>query len=431
MSRRLLCFALVALSIVGCRAAATQEQVQTVYSDDVTDPWNRLFSVMFSRTVQHRKTSEFADAGPFERLGDPVPVFFPFSVSTRTFERFEDGDRAIAPFYPSRDFMHQSPPPLRDPLLETFGRVLQEALADTRLRTPVARLLMQSDLWAVFDRLGFSSPYLPALARMMSKLALTSDEIAALPDHFAHARQADTVPDVLSPGSRWQEIVWFDGRMHDRDAGFRQATRVFLLPAATVTDRQSAIDELRLQTGGPHRRETPDLETRIRRAFARIEGAALLMQLLTLDTRGDVVPTPLFYTVQIRLFREGGKVTVAAEHELSRKAMLALERTRGVRTFRDADPAYVPSAGNDYGFASPHLTPVQQPILGTLATRCAACHGTGSHLFTFSLTGAQDDRRVQLLAQPNQNRARYVAAEKKTRGEYERLRALFVSQMQD
>jgi hypothetical protein len=132
----------------------------------------------------------------------------------------------------------------------------------------------------------------------------------------------------------------------------------------------------------------------------------------------------LFYTVQTRLFSEGGKRTVAAEHELSRKAMLALERTRGVRTFRGADPAYLPSGGTDYGFASPQLSPVREPILGTLDSRCAACHGIGPHLFTFSLTGAQDDRRVRLLTQPNQDRALYVAAQKKTREDYKRLRAL-------
>lgn len=417
------------LSVVvlsGCQRVATQEPVQLVYSSDVNDPWNRLFSVMFTRTVQHRKTSEFGDAGPFERFGDPAPVFAPFSVSTRTFERFEDGDRAIAPFYPSLDFLHRSPPPLPESLLEAFGRVLQDALADARPRTPVARVLMQSDLWAVFDRLGSSSAHLPALARMIAKLALTPQEISTLPDHFAHALAAGTVPDLLSAGSRWQEIVWFDSRVHDRDVGFRQATRVFVLPAATVTDRESAIQDLRLQTSGPHRVETADLGTRLQRAFAQIDGAALLMQILAMDARGDVVPTPLFYTVQTRFFPAGGKTTVAAEHELSRKAMLALERTGGVRTFRGADPAYVPSAGNDYGFASPQFGSVRDPVLGTLDTRCAACHGAGPHLFTFSLTYARDDRPVRMLAQPNEDRARFVAAQKKTREDYKRLRALWV-----
>ena len=91
---------------------------------------------------------------------------------------------------------------------------------------------------------------------------------------------------------------------------------------------------------------------------------------------------------------------MAAEHEVSRKAMLGLERTGGVRTFRGADLAYLPSAGNDYGFASPQLSPVREPILGTLDTRCAACHGAGRHLFTFSLTGARGDRRVRLPYSP-------------------------------
>ena len=95
--------------------------------------------------------------------------------------------------------------------------------------------------------------------------------------------------------------------------------------------------------------------------------------------------------------------TVAAEHEVSRKAMLGLERTGGVRTFRGADLAYLPSAGNDYGFASPQLSPVREPILGTLDTRCAACHGAGRHLFTFSPTGARIAASA-CLTQPNQDR---------------------------
>ena len=294
--------------------------------------------------------------------------------------------------------------PLRDPRLASFAQALQAALADTRPRTPVARVLMQADLWAVFDRVGSGAEAVPLLARLIQKLALTSEEIAALPDHFKQARQSGAVPDLLSPGSRWQEIVWLDGRMHDRDVGFRQAARVFVLPAATVRDPQSVIDDLRLQTSGPHT-NIPDRDLRMTRAFSQVNGAALVMQLLTIDTKGEIVPTRLFYTVQTRLFPEGRKTTIAAEHELSRRSMLALERTGGVRTFRGADPAYVPGSGNDYGFASPQLGTVREPILGTLDTRCAACHGAGPHLFTFSLTDAQDDRRVRLLPQPNHDRA--------------------------
>jgi hypothetical protein len=377
---------------------------------------------MFTRTVVHRKTSQFTDAGPFQSLGENGVTQLP--VSTRSFHRFEDGDRAVAPFYPSLDYLHQSPGSLRDPLLEPFGRVLQEAIADTRPRSPVARVLMQSDLWAVFDRLGPSSPYVPVLARMIGNLALSSDEITALPDHFAHALRAGMLPDLLSPRSRWQEIVWFDSRVHDREAGFRQATRVFLLSRGAVTDRQAAINELRLQTTGPHRPESADSEARAQRAFDQVDGAALAMQLLTIDTRGEVVPTPFFYTVQVRFFPEGKRTTVAEEHELSRKAMLALERTGGVRTFRGADPAYLPGAGNDYGFASPQLSPFREPILGTRDSRCAVCHGAGPNLSTFSLTHAREDRPVRMLAQPNQDRARYVAEQKKTREDFKRLRAL-------
>jgi hypothetical protein len=419
----------LAIAVAACSRVSTQEPVQLIYSDDAADPWNRLFSIMFTRSVVHRKTSEFGDAGPFTKLGEND--FRLFAVSMRTFERFEDGDRAITPFYPSLDYLYQSPrgasrPPFNDGRLEPFARVLQEAFADTRPRTPVARVLMQADLWAVFDRLTPGDPRLAPLARMIAKLALSRGEIAALPDQYALARRSLDLPDLFSPGSAWHEIVWFDHRMHDRDVGFRQATRVFLRADGAVAHPRGLFDQLRHIAAfmePPHSRSH---EGGVH-ALERISGAALAMQLLTIDTGGDIVPTPLFQTVQIRSFPagpDGRKTTVAMEHELSRAGARTLERTGGMRTFRGTDPAYVPAAGNDYGFASPQLSPVREPILGTLDTRCAACHGRGSHLFTFSVH-AKEMAPVRVLPQPNADRARYVVEQKKTREDYKRLRALF------
>ena len=47
------------------------------------------------------------------------------------------------------------------------------------------------------------------------------------------------------------------------------------------------------------------------------------------------------------------------------------------------------------------------------------------HARLLGAIGVQEDRRVRLLTQPNQNRALYVAAQKKTREDYKRLRALW------
>jgi hypothetical protein len=427
----LLRFVVLTTALAACSTVSTQEPVQLIYSDDAADPWNRLFSIMFTRSVVHRKTSEFGDAGPFTKLGENDFRLFP--VSTRTFERFEDGDRAVVPFYPSLDYLYQSPqspraaprPPFNDRRLESFSQALQEALADSRPRTPVARVLMQSDLWAVFDRLSPGDPRIERLARIIAKLALSRAEIAALPDQYALARRSLDFPDLFSPGSAWHEIAWFDHRLHDKDVGFRQATRVFLRADGGVADPRTLFDELRYIAAFMNPLPERSFQRGVQ-ALEKVSDAALAMQLLTIDTGGDIVPTPLFQTVQIRSFPagpDGRKTTVAMEHELSRARARTLERTGGMRTFRGTDPAYVPAAGNDYGFASQQFGTVREPILGTLDTRCAACHGRGSHLFTFSVH-AKEMAPVRVLPQPNTDRARYVVEQKKTREDYKRLRAL-------
>jgi hypothetical protein len=451
MATLILRVALLAVALTACRgvdprdpharaAAARGEPVQTVYSDDAGDPWNRLFSEMFTRTVQLRKTSEFADAGPFARLGEDD--FRRFPVSTRTFDRFEDGDRAIPPFYPSFIHVQGISPALTAQRLEALDQTLTHALADTRPRTPVDRVLMQADLWAVFDRLGPRDPQLPRrqtglsgeiervtplLARMIAKLALTRDEIAALPDQYALARETLDLPNLFSPAGEWQEIVWFDDRMHDVDTGFRQATRVFVRPSKLVNDRPSFFDDLRFLAHGPSRPE-PGSELRSREALSKIDGVALVMQMLAIDRRGEIDPTPLVYTVQTRMFErgaDGSSTTVAIEHELSRKRLRTHPEAGGFRTFRGADPGYIPSAGNDYSFAQPHFGSVREPILGTLDTRCSSCHGAGPHLFTFSQTYVGAAPPVTLLRQPNDTRVRFVTDKKRVQEDFKRLRALW------
>ena len=422
----LLRLVLLATALAACSTVSTREPVQLVYSDDSGDPWNRLFSLMFTRTVTHRKTSEFADAGPFTRLGENDFRLFP--VSTKTFERFEHGDRAIAPFYPSIDFLYlpRTPPPLTDPRFGGLADALSAALADNRPRSPIDRVLMQHDLWAVFDRLRPGDQRLPLLVRMIAKIALAREEIAALPDQYALARPTLSLPDLFAAGSPWQELVWFDRRSHDTDAAYRQATRVFVLPLDSVTDRRAFVDDLRF-LGSPMEASLRGHEERGNKALSQLAGAALVMQMLTIDNKGDVVPTPLVYTVQTRMFatdRNGKPATVPAEHELSRRLLRTQPEKGGLQTFSAHEPAYTAPSGNDYGFASPNFGTIREPILGTVATRCMTCHGQGPHLFTFSVH-FKEMAPLRLLDQPNEDRARFVAAQKKTREDYKRLRALF------
>jgi len=123
----------------------------------------------------------------------------------------------------------------------------------------------------------------------------------------------------------------------------------------------------------------------------------------------------------------GNATTAAVEHELSRKRLRTDPSSGGFTTFNQSDAAYIPSAGNDYSFAQPHLGTIRDPILGTLAARCSTCHGSGPHLFTFALTHVGDAPPVKLLSQPNDDRTRLVTERKQQRDDYKRLRALLTA----
>jgi len=64
---------------------------ELIYSANPNDPWNKIFYFLFSRKLQVRLSSDFAEGAPF--LDGPGGQ----RVSTRVFERNETGDRAIDP----------------------------------------------------------------------------------------------------------------------------------------------------------------------------------------------------------------------------------------------------------------------------------------------------------------------------------------------
>src|SRR5262245_43346999 len=132
-----------------------------IYSADPADPWNRLFAALFTRTVRTRYSAEFPDRGPLqqspERFMGPAfapPPPFGAGVSTRVFDRHEEGDRAIDALYPT--FLGRTGPSevLVEPRRRELVRTLAAALDDRTPRTPLARALMQADLWSACDELA-------------------------------------------------------------------------------------------------------------------------------------------------------------------------------------------------------------------------------------------------------------------------------------
>jgi hypothetical protein len=423
--------ALAAFAAAEYARPAPRAAIPAIYSPRPDDPWNRIFAALFTRTISTFKTDSFPDAGPFEAVPMLPPFVPPFRTSTRAFDVFEEGDRAVEALYPSFLTRGGTDYVLVGPGGPELTAALNTALDESLPRRALDRALMQSDLWSAFDALApiADSPHetpqrraaagalLPRLARMIAKVALTSAEIRALPDTYAAARRTLGMPDLFASGGPWMEVVLSPRRMHDDAAQDRRASRVFVKPAAVAEDEASFLRDLS--------RFPPPA----------VSAAVLLMQTLLVDRQGRVVSTHLVSDVQMRtIVRAPGRGPAAYgdaivdEYELSRRLARASGPGGGFVHFDAKAPAYLSLAGNDYGFATPMRDQrgETRPLLGTLAGRCSMCHGRdGAGFMTFNLVAPPSGLPpVVRLPQPNDRRGIAVAQMKEQRPEFARLLSL-------
>lgn len=363
------------------------EAPEKIYSENPKDSWNRIFYYLFSRRVTARLSSEFPEAGPFEKVADFD--FMHLEKSTRTFERNETGDRAIDPLYPSflRDDGIRTV--LKGAAYPDFKKALQDGLADTTARDAMARAVMQSDLWAAYDIVSRYRHYelrgqselaqhrleaLALLGQLIRKIALTPEEIRALPDNYAMARTKDALPDLFGK-SGWVEVKWFPYRLHDASVDYRRVTRVFLKPASTPRDMQKFLNGFRGYTNP---------------VTDRLDGVALVIQPLLVDTHGQVQPAKIVTDVQFRMFQkqpEQGAVekTQVGVYEVRRKLLRDGASGFLAQDGEDAT-AYLAAGGNDYSFASPTVMSRGAPLVVKQRTRCTMCHGDDlTGLMTFAM----------------------------------------------
>lgn len=386
----LILFLFIALARLNSQAspAPTTERA-AIYAHDPNDPWNRIFFCLFTRTVKTRLAAELDAGSPSTRI---QYVGFPhdLAVSTRLSERVEIGDRAIEPLYPSFITSQGVSQVLSEPLFSHLKQALTDALEEETPRPPLERALMQSDLWAAYDLIFQNSHFtggegqwlreridqlLPLLARLIKRLGLAQNEIAALPDNYAAASVSAQLPGLFDPGSGWLEVQWRPQRTHDHSAGYRRAARVFVKPTAPPTDKPEFLNSLRNAPG----------------IVSKLEAVALVIQDLLIQSDGKVVPSRLTFDVQLRRFirNERGALigTGIGEYELSRRLLLTKPASGGLVSLDEKAPVYLPEAGNDYGFASLQRNQheVGLPVLVMLRTRCIACHGQDiMAMFTFN-----------------------------------------------
>jgi hypothetical protein len=350
-------------------------------------------------------------------------------VTTRTVERIESGDRAIDPLYPNFFWTKGSEPVLTEPGFTELKQAIQEACAEKDPRTTLQRALMQSDLWAAYEIAGMSRltdgpigvharVLLSLLDHFIGKLALSTEEIAALPQNYLTAQRSLHLPHVFDEDSGWMEIEWFPERSHDFMGGDRHAARVFLKP---LTKAQIFLDEVNRRIRG---QENP-----LPGGIRSLNAAALLTQVLLIDRNGRVVPSPLISDVQLRTTTrdaEGNfKASTVDEYELSRQALRENPSSGGFIRRTADEPAYLASSGNDFTFAPAMITQKERrpPVLGTLRHRCESCHGEEPSVFTFNMIQipGRTSPAVRRLHSNEDQRALYVAGKKMERKDFKSL----------
>jgi hypothetical protein len=234
---------------------------------------------------------------------------------------------------------------LARPSQQRAGRVLDEFLGthgENLIHDPVKRALMQRDLWAVFDwsvqqqsrsqRPEYTEEkrqLQTRLAEVLRRLALSPEEIEALPDNYAqavesgtfakkydaaHRDQAFLPPDLFDPRGPWvyinasPEPFHYAGVAEAHVQAFSGRSRflVFMrLPegrAATMAYLQALwkFPQPWIQEQAPGADQAvanPDLPS-----FPAGTEVALVRQMTLFDNQGNLAPSPITESVQIRVY---------------------------------------------------------------------------------------------------------------------------------
>jgi hypothetical protein len=307
---------------------------------------------------------------------------------------------------------------------------------------------MQADLWSAYDMLHWpaasgrgwsrSTPdgaerereqraqtLLTTIASAMRALALSREEIARLPDNYTESARALKLPDLFgNSGSSensgnasdaadragWMEIRWLTHRSHDVAVNYRRAARVFFQPAVRPNDTTAFFEQFRGHGGS---------------GGEALRSVALLTQLLLVASDGTVVPSRITYEVQFRGAAARASGAEVPQYELSRRRLLSPSAPGGLVAVAANMPAYLPSAGNDFSFATSTRLD-GEPVVAPLVTRCTLCHGDGAGVgrlvtFAFHTKAGQSPPPVARLVSAHNLHPADVARRKMDQADFKSL----------
>jgi hypothetical protein len=393
---------------LGCSLlpADRSSTIEGPYSSAPNDPWNRVHRALFVRT----------DANGREEGGAALdPLLWPQSTYLEHGPKHAEIVAALDAFLDSK--------------------------AASLVRDPVRRAVFQRDLWAVFDWLSQESPPQSSeakderaglqrrLARAIGQVALSAEEIRALPDNYARAAGSGKYPadpgdlagdgpvlpaDLLAPEGDWVELdASRDGTsalesflpLHAESFDGRSAFSVHLkLPggrAKTIEylERLSSFDAPRVPAPSEviqvqRERDLPKPVLVLNSETPQVprgSAIALVRRMLLVDREGHLAASPLVESVQIRFFRSFGEPprpgqfldigTPASFRVQQRVAEFVLDRAMlfagevgGLRPIGADERVF--ETFNTYGF-----DPFEQPVEDLEQMRtvhmdsCVGCHG--------------------------------------------------------
>jgi hypothetical protein len=382
------CIAIISFAILfslGC-AKANGPDANTVYDPDPNHLWNRLDETLFARSASAGKAPPGQEYG----LDEPDILYW-----NRTEHLLTE---------PS----HRQALAALDEFINTHG---EELITD-----PLKRALLQRDLWELFDwaAVPYQSKFPKErrelesrLSIVIHRLALTTNEVASLPDNYVQAEKSllPNLPQGLfESNGDWVNLapdLNGDNEIapaHDHSFG---GCSPFLVFMRTPGGRSATTNYLyQLDTFGqvwtyetnrfgdsPYFHEflnfSPDLPQ-----FPAGTEFALVRRMCVIDTDGNIVPTPIVVSIQKRQYRAIARPTFVMESNrpvytfpmnffefrMQRAYHASLRAvTQNETDFRQFDSmGFDPFDGNPFSAQHEDLKPASEQF--KLLKDCTSCH---------------------------------------------------------
>jgi hypothetical protein len=369
----------------------------TIFDTSQDHPWNRLHAALFVRT---------APDGQHFGADEVDPLLWANTTFLLQGDSYTNGISEMDGF-----------------LANNSARLIQD---------PVKRAVLQSELWAIFDWAaapGQRRDYDAAigalqsrLARIITQLSLSEEQIQRLPDNYAQAVDSHRWPDrfdprapdkpflpadllqrngpwvLINPAARLATPVHFQfvsGRsvfsVFIRLPGGRQATLDYLNRINTFAE------PLVIQSGQspPFHFPLESFQFQLNPNFPQFpEGTqlALVRQMMLIDRNGALIPSHIVQSIQIRVERRIAGSPAAANEEppqafcefLLRKSELFNGHSGGLVAVESGDKAFLQLMAMPFDPLESTLPRPPQPYRDQRrpALDCTACHRDGG-VFSF------------------------------------------------